>query len=521
MTSIPTGDSAQKPKAFSYLRFSTPEQMQGDSLRRQMKLTRDYAARHGLDLDEDLTFSDLGVSAYRSGNKEVGKLSEFLEAVRVGLVPKGSYLLVESLDRVSRDHTVLAQHLLQNMIIDGGITVVTLLDERVFSLEGLKEDPMGLMYSILGFMRAHEESEVKSRRLSEAWIGKRAKADTVPLTSRAPAWLRLDRENRSFVLIPERAELVQRIFAMTLEGIGQHKIAETFTREGIAPWGRARHWQRSYIAKVLANPAVIGIMTPHRMEHQGGQKRRVPLDAIHDYFPAVVSEETFRGVQALQEARAAPTRGRHASRPLTNILAGLAACPRCGQTMTRTNKGRKGVPSFVCTAAKAGAGCEYKSVRYEMIERRLLAVLPGVISDREGIERSEELEAQVGNLEDIISARRDDIEYLTDQLLEERSPALAARLRRLEEGLPEMEAELRMLRDHRDLAAGPVVGSRIERAVAALQIAEDGNLDRQEANVALRGLFKRAVINWPEGTVDLEWNTGGTCRVHYGWTGGP
>ena len=36
-----------KPKAYSYLRFSTPEQQQGDSKRRQLDLARHYADAHG------------------------------------------------------------------------------------------------------------------------------------------------------------------------------------------------------------------------------------------------------------------------------------------------------------------------------------------------------------------------------------------------------------------------------------------------------------------------------------------
>jgi DNA invertase Pin-like site-specific DNA recombinase len=74
------------PKAYSYLRFSTPEQIKGDSFRRQTAAAEAYATRHGLDLDGSLTFHDLGVSAYRGKNAEAGKLADFREAVTAGLV---------------------------------------------------------------------------------------------------------------------------------------------------------------------------------------------------------------------------------------------------------------------------------------------------------------------------------------------------------------------------------------------------------------------------------------------------
>src|SRR5262249_12764717 len=87
----PLTAAAQPPtKAYSYIRFSTPEQAQGDSIRRQTEAARDYASRHKLDLDETLTFHDPGMSAYRGRNAEAGALGAFLEAVRDRLIPQGS-----------------------------------------------------------------------------------------------------------------------------------------------------------------------------------------------------------------------------------------------------------------------------------------------------------------------------------------------------------------------------------------------------------------------------------------------
>jgi DNA invertase Pin-like site-specific DNA recombinase len=87
--------------AYSYLRFSTSEQAHGDSRRRQLVLAERYAAAHGLTLDGRLSFRDLGVSAFRGRNARVDALSSFLEAIELGLVPRGSTLLIESLDRLA------------------------------------------------------------------------------------------------------------------------------------------------------------------------------------------------------------------------------------------------------------------------------------------------------------------------------------------------------------------------------------------------------------------------------------
>src|SRR6516225_9604093 len=144
---VPSLSSPTRPKAFSYLRFSTPEQERGDSFRRQTALAAQYAVRHGLDLD-DSSFQDLGVSAFRGANAETGRLGEFLDLVRTGVVSRGSYLLVESLDRLSRNKPRKAVRLLER-ICEEGITLVTLSDGKVYDETILDEDPMAFMWAFM------------------------------------------------------------------------------------------------------------------------------------------------------------------------------------------------------------------------------------------------------------------------------------------------------------------------------------------------------------------------------------
>ena len=162
-----------KRRAYSYLRFSTPEQSKGDSFRRQMSMAVAYASKHGLDLDQQLTFHDVGVSAFRGQNADAGRLAYFLEAVRAGQVPQGSVLLVEQLDRLSRLTPRKAVSVLED-IVETGVSVVTLTDEREYTADSLDTDHMDFIMSVLTFMRANEESATKSRRLKAAWEAKRA-----------------------------------------------------------------------------------------------------------------------------------------------------------------------------------------------------------------------------------------------------------------------------------------------------------------------------------------------------------
>lgn len=136
-----------KRKAYSYLRFSTPEQSKGDSSRRQTELAQNYAKTHDLELDQTLTFHDEGVSGFRGKNAEAGRLADFREAVRVGLVPQGSVLLVEQLDRLSRLVPRKAVRVLED-IVDLGVSVVTLNDGREYTPQSLDNDPMDLLTSV-------------------------------------------------------------------------------------------------------------------------------------------------------------------------------------------------------------------------------------------------------------------------------------------------------------------------------------------------------------------------------------
>jgi len=86
-------------KAYSYIRFSTPEQIKGDSLRRQLAGSRQWAEENGYELDTSMR--DLGVSAYNGANRTEGSLKKFIDLIEQGHIDEGSVLILESLDRNS------------------------------------------------------------------------------------------------------------------------------------------------------------------------------------------------------------------------------------------------------------------------------------------------------------------------------------------------------------------------------------------------------------------------------------
>ncbi|GAB5505976.1 MAG: recombinase family protein [Rhizobiaceae bacterium] len=497
----------ERPLAFSYLRFSTPDQQRGDSFRRQTEMAERYALEHGLSLDSR-SFADLGVSAFRGANLATGKLGDFMSAVEQGLIPRGSYLLMESLDRMSRADPWEAVLQLRN-IIRAGIKVVTLTTGRVFG-EDNKASEWELLEAVIVLTLAHQESANKSRRLKAAWYKKRADAPTKPLTSIAPGWLRLKEDGREFDLIAERAAVVRSIFESYLGGEGTHSIAQRLNQDGVPPFGRAKFWHRSYIVKILENPATIGEFTPHIVEHVDGKRERRPQDPIAGYFPAVIDPETFARAKAMRQAKRGPAQ-QAGSRKVSHVLAGLARCPRCRSAMVRVNKGsgkKVSHPYIVCSRAKSGAGCEYHGVRLDSLEPAIIAAVP------ELARRVPKGSETVADVERRLAESRTKTERLIEQYVSflEEGPSEAVR-----ERLAKEEAQLARLREQeRDLAALKISRNVVSRSarLAELRLLSDAaELDRAAVNAVLRQVFQRVVVQWDLNALDFHWQHGGHTRV--------
>lgn len=279
-------------KAYSYIRMSTPEQLKGDSVRRQQQATNDYIQDKGLELADIIR--DHGVSAFKGKNVEFGALSEFLELATNGQIEAGSFLIVESLDRLTRQNVFDAISLL-NRIIRLDVNVVTLTDKRVYSKSSIEENASDLMIASITMMRAHEESQTKSLRLSAAWQQKRKSARDGHITKqRIPLWLTFSSDGKHIEVIEPRAEIIREIFHLSRDGWGAYSIAKEFNRRGIDTWGRSSMWQESYIKKLLHNRSLLGDYQPHLVVSHSYLKKRTPDGKpILGYYPPVVDEVLF------------------------------------------------------------------------------------------------------------------------------------------------------------------------------------------------------------------------------------
>jgi len=392
--------------AYSYVRMSTDLQLKGDSLRRQQEASRKYAKKHDLELVEDIDLHDIGVSAYSGKNIASGNFGRFLTAVREGKIEKGSYLLVESFDRMSRQEPIVALQPFMD-IVNSGLVLVTLDDERVFSGKISFED---LIISIAKMSRANEESARKSDRLAQAWQAKRASIGRKKLTARCPSWLRLTTDRSKFEVIEERAAVVRRIFDEAASGIGTYTIVRRLNESKVPTFMGRGGWQNSTVNKILSSPAAIGTFQPSKMQNG---KRNPEGAPIRGYFPRVIPQAVYESAQRGRlDRKTKPENGRKGSggpkgRHLTNLFSKLAVCDYCGQPMQYQNKGRppKGQAYLVCSNALRNLGCRMTGRwRYDQFETTFLSFveqldLASLVSSSEHSGKRNELALQIDALD--------------------------------------------------------------------------------------------------------------------------
>jgi DNA invertase Pin-like site-specific DNA recombinase len=151
-----------KPKAYSYIRMSTDIQLKGDSLRRQKDLSQKYAQSKGLNLVE--TLEDIGISAFSGKNSKEGALGNFLAAIDTGKIKAGSYLLIESLDRLSRDRVLTAFNQFTR-ILEKKITIVTLTDNQEYTEKSLEDNDLSTENRTEKLSNISKRFEVSGRHL--------------------------------------------------------------------------------------------------------------------------------------------------------------------------------------------------------------------------------------------------------------------------------------------------------------------------------------------------------------------
>ncbi|MCY2928011.1 MAG: recombinase family protein [Planctomycetota bacterium] len=350
--------------AYSYVRFSSAAQAQGDSLRRQTAWAKTWCEENGYVLDTTLKMTDAGVSAYRGKNATEGCLGAFIQCIEAGKVSPGSVLLVENLDRLTRQNAMPAIGLVSN-ILQGGVEIIT-RDGRLTT----DSDMGAVMWAVVTLCRGNSESQAKSMRSSDNWKHKREHLSNTPMTGKAPAWLTL--VDGKWAVDETKAAAVRRIFALASEGMGRGAIARLFNREGYPAIGRAKEWHASYIGTMLNGKAVLGEFQPHTGIHGNSKPVGKP---IANYFPAIVEEHLYYAVQAAQHTHKT-FRGRRGHTGASNLFQGLLVDARDNHNMTMVNK-KPGTTDkqIVSYGAMRGSGASYLTFPYDALEQGLLSFI--------------------------------------------------------------------------------------------------------------------------------------------------
>lgn len=375
-----------KRHAVSYLRFSSKRQMRGSSIERQQQLMDAFLAANP-DVELVDRYEDKGISAHKGEHAEKGDLSRFTRLLEQGAFPTPLLLLVESIDRLSRERVMDAFDRF-SAITKQGVTIV-FLDMRVeVSRDLMNRDP-GRVYEVIGaMMRAHGESQRKSDLVSAAWNIRIKQAYEHGFGVKGyvgPPWCKLDKATNRYVIGDmQTVETVRNIFAWSADGIPDHAIAKRLNEQrapvfrASLPKGHKRQgWYQPFVSRILMNRQVLG------------EQRYRDGEVMPGYFPEIVSPELFHRAQKARKVRerklgfTGPT--------LSNLFTHIAKCSHCGGNMEMTRNraptpdGPNPIKYLMCSNRKRRVLCTDAGpcpatgmINYPNLEEGVLDYLPDV-----------------------------------------------------------------------------------------------------------------------------------------------
>jgi DNA invertase Pin-like site-specific DNA recombinase len=312
--------------AYSLIRYSDPQQRQGHSKERQEGFAERWCAANNARLDTDLSMLLDGQSAFRGKHRKQGKrdravrpLAQFLDDIKTGRVAPGSILIMEHIDRLSREEIDEAYEFFRS-ILRAGVDVVTERPERRYTKKDLNNFAVVLEVKFAMYL-AHEESVKKSERIGRAWAAKKhlAEEQKAPVSISCPAWIEVvgpdgepakgrgrvrasDAHRFKYRLVPDRAALVRRMVDMALgEGLGANRIAHALKDEGTPCFGRKGRWTPNYVGGILKSPALYGAYQRRGVDVEGNV--RPQGDPVPGFYPAVASYEEWLALQGASKRR--------------------------------------------------------------------------------------------------------------------------------------------------------------------------------------------------------------------------
>jgi len=320
--------------AYSYERVSQPQQATGRGLSRQSDAAAAWAAQHGLALDTRLALSDAGRSASKGDHLTKGALGRFLQLAQAGQLGSSPILLVEAIDRLSRQEPLDAIETILTGLVGSGVRIITLEDGAEYSRATLRSDPTKLLVLVVKMQAAYEYSARLGMRIKDSWdkVREQIRNGTIARPGHfCPAWC--DWDAASGYRLNSKAETVRLIMEM-LPDHGCYVVAQHLNSQGV-PTFRGKRWTHAHVRQVATAPAVYGAINLNTKPKDG------TAGEIHEgLLPAVVSKEQAMAVrEQLARRKKAERLGPTAS---TRWIGQLITYCTCGARIGTTSGGSSG-----------------------------------------------------------------------------------------------------------------------------------------------------------------------------------
>ena len=333
-----------------YERLSRDDELQGESnsISHQKQMLEEFARRNNLPNPQH--FTDDGVSGTRFDRPGFLAMMEEVEAGRVEAI------VIKDMSRLGRDYLKVGQ--VMEILRQRGVRLIA-INDGVDSLKG--DDDFTPFRNIMNEFYARDTSrKIRSVFKSKGMSGKH-------LTGTVIYGYLWDEKREHWLVDEEAAEVVRRIFSLTMEGYGPYQISKLLSEakveipavhlarfdEGVNrtkpvkdPYG----WGSSTIVSILKKREYLGHTVNFKTRKHFKDKKSHYVDEsewtiFENTHEAIIDQETFDNVQRVRgNARRYPD-GFGEAYPLT----GLMYCADCGGKMYvhRTYNGKR-VPQYTC-----------------------------------------------------------------------------------------------------------------------------------------------------------------------------
>lgn len=178
------------------------------------------------------------------------------------------------------------------------------------------------------------------------------------VVSMGPAWLRLDEQRKNWIVIPEKVEVVERIFKMAARGFSPGFIANRLRETATPTMSTAEEWNGALVSAVLKNAAVIG---------RSSDKNNMDGLPHEKSYPIIIKPDVFSLVQEHISLRSGT--GGPISTTVSSLFSGLIDC-ECGAKL-KYKESKEGA-NLYCINALEGKGCVAVKLPYQPLEKQLM-----------------------------------------------------------------------------------------------------------------------------------------------------